>query len=1118
MKRSLLTALTVVAGVASAAEYTWVGGTSGSWGNAANWNPSGVPTKGDTASFIGEGETPSDCVTVTLDGDRELNTLVVENIEGVTFRGGESVCTMTMWSDSKGTLKVPLTFEKDVQLAFASGKQWNNDGGLISLFGGLRSDANPHLTQGTYVIEGLVELSKGMKISSTTIDFRSDVSSVSNALTCSNSTFAPTGRPIKDMPASLTGSPALGGTAPLAFDCGGEKPDIMINRWANVAEPIYRTFPVSISWFALCSSATDINNAAVGFLPGSGSRLELTGDLTSVASKDDIVITDTDESHGALRLSFRGCGASVLMTGSKNIQAVAPYSTAISHTDGVGYNAIELAAGPDGVKTIRPFGNGALYANDGHGVFLAAREPGLTLDNGMIYGNSVQNRNGYTFGFDGTNAMIVSGAIKMGTGASKFPQLAEAPLTFTGAFNPMTTALDFVGTGDVILESTVTVGGTTGRVSKHSAGTLTWRGTMTGSSYNKGYFAGGRTVFDYTENETSRLNTANSETALADALRLRGTELVLKGGAVAESVGEGNGTTFQNGFTRIRRENGASTIYLGKISPSATSSAGYTGSVDMQSGVAMVDMELAGKNLAGNFTVDGTHFAAVDEDGAVVAAPDSLAHKITGSVSSGRAVASYIIIEPSEAGQAWTWNGTSDGAFVANSNGIIFRGPYDYAIEGGWLAGAATYNSALTFRCAGTGVVTYNGKLDRYGFSKTGPGTFRYTGESDLDQSLNIYEGVFEVASATAFSPSAKSNYKVNVDGGTLRTTVDVSLERPLDFGDNGGVIEVADGTVFTVAAAVETAGVAESTSGPMVKKGAGTLILAGDMTAQSEVDLVEGTIKLEHEWGLGCSTNRTRAIAPTKIKGGVLDVAGFKAHLGNVYLRGGTIIDSSAEGTGSLGAYTFWAENGTVNVPLTNVKNPCASNGFIANDLEKITEGTVTLTAANEFTGTAFVRAGTLNLTGSLAGSAWVEGGELTGTGTIDGYVYITKNGTLAPAMGATMMLNDNLAVGEGGTLAIAADATNVSKITLTRGNLYLGEDAQLAFSLSGRGLGALKGTHVIVEIPEGGFVDGAFANFPGDKYIDAHGNKYHISYTAGDGNDVGITATGTGFSIIVR
>ena len=280
-----------------------------------------------------------------------------------------------------------------------------------------------------------------------------------------------------------------------------------------------------------------------------------------------------------------------------------------------------------------------------------------------------------------------------------------------------------------------------------------------------------------------------------------------------------------------------------------------------------------------------------------------------------------------------------------------------------------------------------------------------------------------------------------------------------------------------------------------------------------------EGTVKLGSAKGIGDATSRTRAIAPTKISAdGTLDVAGFNAHVGNLYLKGGKITDSATGG--SLGAYTFFAESGEIEVPLTDVRCPNNNNYLVANNLEKTTDGTLTLSAANTFTGTAFVHGGKLLLTGSLAGSAYVDGGLLEGSGSIAGYAYATGDGAISAAPGTVLTFGDKLAVGEGGSLRVASTSGGVGTFELTspEGAVYLGENSRLDFDLRGGTLGALAGTRVIVSIPSGAKVEGEFSNFVNGKYVDEKGHRFYVSYAGGDGNDIALTSRSAGISITVR
>lgn len=1100
-----------------AANLTWVGGGEGDWNNDANWSPAQIPTQNDTVFFDS-----TEQITVNLSDSQAFATISVSNTPCLKFIGSVEGSEINVRQDSKWTLFAPIVFDEKTFVRFTAGKVWTNNS-TIDFFGGVGcvSGSTPTFGgNGFYKVRGPVDFPSGVTISAS-VDW--DPSSVTDATTINvaSGDWQFNKRPTVEnhLICFNGGTGGIGGTAPLWIASEDEtRPAAGIKQWSNPNLYLRRTMPtVFCDWFALCLGES-CNNNKVGFSLGSGANLWMPADITS-ANKRDFYAA---EPVGGFKLVFKGCGSNVRLSGENSFQGGGA-TTEILCDNGCGYNSIEIDGEGD---VIHPFGEagGKLYSNCGHGVFIRPMRPGLTMANGLSYGNSVNNNNGYTFGFDGTNDLTVAGDLKLGTSYSKVPVIGDMTLTFTGSFDPNVKNFDFVGTGDVVLAPSSRYGGTTGTLNKHSSGKLILQGKLIGTGYNRAYFSGGETVLDYTQGNESRLNTANTENSetpveLPDALRLRGTKLVLKGGSLAESVGGGNGTTFQNGLTKICREGGSSSIYLGKIAPSATASSGNLVAVDFEDGVALVDTSLCGQNLKGTFTVGGDKFAKVDENGVVTAAEDSIATKYIGDNSANRSMADYIIFESTSDGQSFSWNGTGDGAFVANKDGMIFRGDFDYTINGGWIGGANTYGGGLVFTCAGNGVLTFTGKLNRYGFIKSGPGTFKHTGTSDLSQALSIYEGIFEVASENSFSPAGKGGYKVYLNGGVLRTSVDVTLERPMSIGDNGGTLEVAQGTVFTHTSTVETDSMGEGSSGPIVKKGAGVWQMTGEFKAQSELCIEEGVVRLGSAKGIGDSTAQVRSIAPTEIlKNGTLDVAGFNSNVGNLYLRGGAIIDSA--GGGSVGAYTFFAESGTVAVPLTNVICPNGNNYFVANNLVKTSSGTVELSAANTFTGTAFVHEGNLLLTGSLAGSCYVDGGTLEGSGSIAGYAYITKNGALTATPGAVLSLGDKLAVDGGGTLLVAANAGAVGTFELTSvdGAVYLGDAANLKFDLRDGSLGALAGEKVIVKIPEGVVVSGQFSNFVDGKYRDAFGNKYIINYSGGDGNDIALVSYGSGLSIIVR
>jgi len=90
-----------------------------------------------------------------------------------------------------------------------------------------------------------------------------------------------------------------------------------------------------------------------------------------------------------------------------------------------------------------------------------------------------------------------------------------------------------------------------------------------------------------------------------------------------------------------------------------------------------------------------------------------------------------------------------------------------------------------------------------------------------------------------------------------------------------------------------------------------------------------------------------------------------------------------------------------TIGQPLQHSTLP--GDNAIDGGLTKLGAGSLTLTAANTYTGPTTVSNGTLLVNGSILANAAVTGGALGGTGTIGGNVNVAAGGTLAPGAGDT-------------------------------------------------------------------------------------------------------------------
>ena len=135
----------------------------------------------------------------------------------------------------------------------------------------------------------------------------------------------------------------------------------------------------------------------------------------------------------------------------------------------------------------------------------------------------------------------------------------------------------------------------------------------------------------------------------------------------------------------------------------------------------------------------------------------------------------------------------------------------------------------------------------------------------------------------------------------------------------------------------------------------------------------------------------------------------------------------TSSEANGSLNLYGN-IDNGGYNLTIGGSR-PINVNGVIsdAGNLIKQTSDTLTLAAANTYTGATTVSNGTLLVNGSLAagGPVLVAGGILGGVGVIGSAVTVQSDGQLAPGTNGlgTLVINSNLTLNAGSSVLMAVD-----------------------------------------------------------------------------------------------
>lgn len=166
-------------------------------------------------------------------------------------------------------------------------------------------------------------------------------------------------------------------------------------------------------------------------------------------------------------------------------------------------------------------------------------------------------------------------------------------------------------------------------------------------------------------------------------------------------------------------------------------------------------------------------------------------------------------------------------------------------------------------------------------------------------------------------------------------------------------------------------------------------------------------------------------------------------------------------------------------------------SNGFAigtasvfagSGGLTKLGAGTLTLSAANIYTGVTTVSVGTLLVNGSLANTSAVEveaGATLGGRGTIGGLTAVSAGGHLAPGTSPGTLTFDSGLLLEDGAILDFELGTLSDHIRITGGMLSGEFDGQITLNLSNSG-GFAAGTYTLID-----FTGASLENLDADSFV---------------------------------
>jgi autotransporter-associated beta strand protein len=493
-------------------------------------------------------------------------------------------------------------------------------------------------------------------------------------------------------------------------------------------------------------------------------------------------------------------------------------------------------------------------------------------------------------------------------------------------------------------------------------------------------------------------------------------------------------------------------------------------------------------------------------------------------------------------------------------NAVAFGSPTYFVKQGAGamcLTGANTFN-AVTLLEAGILDINDGAALGTQpGLVISGGATLRLDGSGTMSEGFEVVgTGVGGVQGAVEVTP----NSSFNVNGGILldaATTFNIGQNGGL--GLNGSISGSGPLTQIGSGYVVLSASTANTYSGDTVVLG-GTLYL-------SSVNSVPGNLVL----GPGASGPVTTILLQSGAVGGssatvnansLLNVNGNNQTLTTLTLNDGGSVQMGAGllsfppggvvNVGSLnlfGSHVSASISGVIGLPPNAtlsfnvspyaasfpfasgpeldvpaaIPRPIEEEGFTPAGISKAGAGRMRLDNTNAYAGRTAVEGGTLEIDGSQAQSVVaVDSGTLQGVGTVGEVFATSASAAVAPGdNGVGILTSGNFDNGGGsGTFKVELNGT-------TPGSGYSQLNVQGSVNLNGISLGGalnftlptnqLSTPFILINNGGTGPVIGTFTGLAQNATVNFGGRAFLVSYTAGDGNDVGLLDNGPAFQPVL-
>lgn len=823
----------------------------------------------------------------------------------------------------------------------------------------------------------------------------------------------------------------------------------------------------------------------------------------------DLTIINTGSIVGGMNGSGSAQANAITFTGGANTLVLAG---AWSLSGNIGIESGSVTFNPLGALTVANAitGKGSVIVPGTNTMTLAGNntyEGGTTVNNGTLSISSAANLGNPTGGvtlnggtLQTTASLSSSSAFYLTGGGGTFTPETGTTLTLSGTINDLgasTGTLTMAGTGTLVLAG----------ASTYTGGTNINEGTVSISSdANLGASSGSLTVDGGTLQTTADLKSDRSITLgpragafMPDA----GTSLTLNGAiggpggllmigpgtlTLAGANSYAGGTTINAGTLVVSSSgnlgspnNGALRLNGGTLRTTASMAYGLPVALNQGGGTFIPD---AGTTLTLNADVDGPGTLTMAGAGTLVLAGGAFVSNFSG--------------------------GTTVNSGTLSTSSDQYLGSGGLTLNGGTLQTTASFGIGLPFTLgdkggtftptAGTTLTVSSAITGAGSLTMVGPGTLALAGENNYTGGTVFKAGTLSISDDRNLG-HARAGLTMN--GGTLASTADVSTNRSIVLGSDGGSFSPAAGTTLTLTTAIEGAGGLTAT-------GAGTLALKGEAVYTGATTIASGTLALADYGKIAHSSGVSLTGA-----GAVFDIAGAN---GERTIQGLSGISGTSV---NLGARTLSIDS----TNSTTFAGAIEGSGALV----KKGVGTQTLAGANTYSGGTKVEAGTLSISsdnnlGNASGGLTIDGGMLQATANMSSGRSIalgSNGGTLGATSGATLTLTGTidgavgLTVAGAGTVALAGTNSYAGASTVTSGTLALigaGNIAQSSgVNLAGAGaVFDISGSSGNPTIQDLAGISGTTVNLGGNRLVVGTANASTFAGTIGGTG--GLTMAGAG------